>query len=228
MFERKEITGFYKMYQLLIFDWDGTLMDSQARIVACLQDAARDTGIEVPSASAARDIIGLGLREAMQSLFPAANDSQHDMLVERYREHFLVLNQSRSELFPGVETVLRELLENNYRLAVATGKSRRGLDRELEETGLGSYFLSTRCADEAFSKPHPQMLHDILDELGMDAQASLVIGDTEYDMQMAKNAGAAALGVSYGVHETERLLAHGAESCIDEFEQLMQWLHNQQ
>ena len=214
------------MFQLIVFDWDGTLMDSQARIVACIQDSARDVGIDVPTADKARDIIGLGLHEAIERLFPGTTETQRKQLVERYREHFLVINEARSQLFPGVEPVLKQLLETNFQLAVATGKSRKGLDRELEETGLGDYFLSTRCADEAFSKPHPKMLQDILEDLGVHPSVSLVVGDTEYDMQMAMNAGSSALGVSYGVHDAERLVRHGARACIDEIVELTDWLHH--
>lgn len=199
-------------------------MDSQARIVSCLQDAARDVDIAVPSKESACEIIGLGLREAIERLFPLATNYQHARIVERYREHFLVLNQSRSQLFPGVAKVLEDLVESDHQLAVATGKSRRGLDRELEETGLGQYFLATRCADEAFSKPHPQMLYDILEDLGHTPNTVLVVGDTEYDMQMAANANVAGLGVSYGVHDVDRLHAAGAQHCIDEIEQLTAWL----
>ena len=212
------------MYQLLVFDWDGTLMDSQARIVACIQSAASDLDIAVPNDRQARDIIGLGLNEAVARLFPDHDAGTHRQLADRYREHFLVLNQSKSELFPDAERVLSSLLGSDYLMAVATGKSRRGLKRELEETGLESLFHATRCADEAHSKPHPQMLNDILDELGVAPQDALVIGDTEYDMQMASNAGTAALGVSFGVHETERLLKHGAITCIDALSDLPKWL----
>ena len=212
------------MYQLLVFDWDGTLMDSQARIVACIQSAADDLDLAIPDDRQARDIIGLGLMEAVARLFPEHDTPMHRRLADRYREHFLVLNQSRSELFPQAEQVLRELSGSDFLMAVATGKSRRGLKRELEETGLESLFHATRCADEAHSKPHPQMLNDILDELGMAPEAALVIGDTEYDMQMAMNAGVSALGVSFGVHDSERLLEHGALKCIDALTELPGWL----
>lgn len=212
------------MYQLLVFDWDGTLMDSQARIVACLQSAAVDLEITTPDSHQARDVIGLGLLEAVAQLFPDQDAAMHQRLADRYREHFLVLNQSRSELFPQAREVLHELAEKEYLMAVATGKSRRGLKRELEESGLEPLFHSTRCADEAHSKPHPQMLNDILDELGIAPHDALVIGDTEYDMQMASNAKTAALGVSFGVHEKERLLEQGALACIDTLPELPMWL----
>ena len=212
------------MYNLVVFDWDGTLMDSEARIVSCLQAAARDLAVAVPSESASREVIGLGLAEAMATLFPAEASDMHERLALRYREHFLVLNQSRSQLFPGVRETLGALRSADYFLAVATGKSRRGLDRELEETGLGSLFHATRCADETFSKPHPQMLLEVIDELGAARAATLMVGDTEYDMQMAANAGTAALGVTYGVHAPDRLLAMGALHTLDRIDELAGWL----
>ena len=212
------------MYKLIVFDWDGTLMDSQARIVACLQDAARDVGVPVPNNTQARDVIGLGLQEAIARLFSASNSQQQADLVDAFRQHFLHVNTIESQLFPGVSDVLHDLREANFLLAIATGKSRRGLDRDLRETAIAEYFVASRCADETHSKPHPQMLLDILDELGMPAPASLVVGDTEYDMQMARNAGAAGLGVTYGMHDLERLLAQGAHDTIDAIHELTPWL----
>ncbi len=212
------------MYKLIVFDWDGTLMDSQARIVACLQDAARDVGVSVPNNAQARDVIGLGLQEAIARLFATTNTQQQAALVDAFRQHFLHQNTIESQLFPGVVEVLQNLHEADFLLAVATGKSRRGLDRDLQETGIAKYFVASRCADETHSKPHPQMLLDILDELGMPAPASLVVGDTEYDMQMARNAGAAGLGVTYGMHDLERLLAQGAHDTINAIDELIPWL----
>lgn len=211
------------MYQLLVFDWDGTLMDSEAKIVACLQAAAIDLEIEPPPEEKARQVIGLGLIEAVERLFPELPSTQHQPLADRYREHFLVLNKALSRLFPQAREVL-EQLSSDYLLAVATGKSRRGLEKELDETGLRPLFHTSRCADETFSKPHPQMLQEILDELGMIPADSLVIGDTEFDMQMAGNAGVPALGVSYGVHDSERLLHHGALHCLDAIYELPEWV----
>jgi len=212
------------MFELLVFDWDGTLMDSEARIVACMQAAAVDLGVEAPSDAATREIIGLGLQEAVRGLFPALAADMHERLALRYREHFLVINQSRSKLFAGVEETLTTLHSSGYLLGVATGKSRRGLDRELEETGLGGLFHATRCADETFSKPHPQMLEELMDELGVAASTTLMVGDTEYDMQLASNAGAAALGVTYGVHAPERLMAQGALATVGGIGELIGWL----
>lgn len=212
------------MYELIVFDWDGTLMDSEATIVYCLQMAARDLGVTEPDARRARDVIGLGLHQAVASLFPEADEPLVDALAQQYRRHFLQEDREPSPLFTGARELLRELAARDYFLAVATGKSRRGLDMELAHTGLGEYFHATRCADEAFSKPHPQILLDVLDRLGMDSGQALMIGDTEYDMQMAANAGSDAIGVSFGVHSAERLREHGALAVVDDLQQVLHWL----
>jgi phosphoglycolate phosphatase len=209
---------------LLVFDWDGTLMDSEARIVACIQAAIADLGLEPREVATIRNIIGLGLHEAINTLYPDSNGSLDEAMTERYRYHFLTANPTKSELFVGAEETVRALHEAGYMLAVATGKGRRGLDMVLEETGLGQYFLATRCADETFSKPHPQMLEELMDELGVEPSETLMIGDTEYDMQMAVNARTRALAVSYGVHEKERLLRHSPLHCLDDISELNGWL----
>ena len=211
-------------YRLLVFDWDGTLMDSQARIVACLQAAAADLGIPVPAPTAARDVIGLGLREAVERLFPDAGPGEVTELADRYRHHFLGDHPTPSTLFPGVIETLEGLAEAGYLLGIATGKSRRGLDTVLVETGLGPLFHASRCADETFSKPHPQMLEEVMAVLGAGPADTLMIGDTEYDMQMARNARVPALAVGYGVHAADRLLAEGALACLERIDQLPGWL----
>ncbi len=211
-------------YQLLIFDWDGTLMDSEARIVACAQAAAQDIGIEVPSDAAVRNIIGLGLKEAFEVLFPEHNQQTMARFVERYRHHFLHVDETPSALFAGVQRMLENLLAEDFLLAVATGKGRPGLNLVLDETQLGSFFHATRTADETFSKPNPEMLFQLLNELGVEAKDALMIGDTEYDLQMATNARMPSLAVSYGVHEVERLMGHDPVSCVDSINQMEQWL----
>lgn len=213
-----------RQYDLIVFDWDGTLMDSEAKIVRCMQAAAADVGIADPGADAIRNIIGLGLGEAMQSLFPAELAAGHARLVERYRVHFLELDSTDMPLFPGVAEDLARLNDQGYLLAIATGKARRGLNRVLDETGMRHLFASSRCADEAFSKPHPKMLEDILDETGIEAGRALMVGDTVYDMQMARNAQVAGLAVSYGVHARERLLECGALACLDSFPDVCEWV----
>lgn len=211
---------------LLVFDWDGTLMDSEARIVACMQAAIDDLGLEPRDVVAVRNIIGLGLHEAIMALYSGCDNSLVSSMTDRYRYHFLTANPTQSELFSGAEKTVRELSEAGYLLAVATGKGRRGLDKVLEETGLGQYFHATRCADETFSKPHPQMLEELMEELGAEPAETLMIGDTEYDMQMAVNARTHSLAVSYGVHEKVRLLKHNPLHCLDAIDELGAWIQS--
>ena len=206
--------------ELLIFDWDGTLMDSEARIVACIQAAAADLTFEIPDANNARNIIGLGLREAILTLFPGLDEGNIAEMAERYRHHFLRENETPSALFPGAEETIRELVGRGYLLAVATGKGRHGLDLVLESTGLADCFHATRCAGETFSKPHPEMLLQILDQLGVSPESALMIGDTVYDLQMASNAGVTGVAVSYGVHSLARLLAHEPLLYLDDIREL--------
>lgn len=213
-----------RKYDLIIFDWDGTLMDSIDKIVRCMTAAAGDIGVADPGTAAIRHIIGLGLTEAMQALYPALDAIQHARLTERYREHFLHRDPTPMPLFPGVDEGLRQLDSQDYLLAVATGKARRGLDRVLDETAMRGLFSATRCADEAYSKPHPKMLEDILEVTGVAPQRALMVGDTTYDMQMAQNAGVAGLGVSYGVHTQDDLMQHGALACLDTFDQVCAWI----
>jgi len=211
-------------FKLIVFDWDGTLMDSEARIVNCIQAAFGDVGEPPPSREASRNVIGLGLAEAMAKLWPEGHDVKRLQVVERYRYHFLDANETPSTLFPGALELVDWLVERDYLLAVATGKSRRGLSDALEGTGLGDRFHATRCADETFSKPHPEMLLQLMDELGVKGSDTLMVGDTEYDMQMARNAGASALAVCYGVHDRERLLAQRPLDCLDALHDMRPWL----
>lgn len=211
-------------YGLIVFDWDGTLMDSEARIIDCMQAAVSDLGLAPPSRQRIRDIIGLGLKEAVETLLPSTEPEAVEEITLRYRHHFLEENTTPSVLFPGAQAVVEWLRTRGYLLAVATGKGRRGLDRALRETGLGGSFHATRCADETRSKPHPAMLLEIMNELGVSAQDTLMVGDTEYDVLMAKNAGASAMAVSYGVHERTRLLAHRPVGCVDDLFALRDWL----
>jgi len=215
-----------KAYELLVFDWDGTLMDSESRIVSCMRAAITDLGLELPDDGSISNIIGLGLKEAICMLFPAADEMLVKEVTGRYRHHFLFENRTPTPLFSGAKEVLHALKSEGYLLAVATGKGRPGLDRVLNSTELDQVFHATRCADEAFSKPHPDMLLQILDELGVQAADALMIGDTEYDMQMANNAGTAALAVSYGVHSMERLLQHKPLGCLDAISEVSNWLSN--
>lgn len=211
-------------FKLLVFDWDGTLMDSEAQIVSCMQAAAADLSVPVPDQEAVRNIIGLGLSEAITALFSISDEAFISRLVERYRHYFLGKDSIPSTLFSGADTVVRQLGSQGYMLAVATGKGRQGLDKVLAETELGDCFLATRCADETFSKPHPEMLNQIMDELGVMPEETLMIGDTEYDLQMASNAKTDSLAVSYGVHSLERLMQHNPLGYIDRITDLIGWL----
>jgi len=211
-------------FTLLVFDWDGTLMDSTAGIIVCVGLAATNLNREVPSDDAIRNIIGLGLKESVMELFPGSDDAQVWRVVERYRRHYFDRDRTMSELFPGAENVLRELHGQGFMMAVATGKGREGLDKVLAHTGLEELFHTSRCADEAFSKPHPDMLLQIMDELGVDGGETLMVGDTEYDMQMANSASANRLAVSYGAHEYQRLMQHDPLGCLDDIRDIIPWL----
>ena len=213
-----------KQFDLIVFDWDGTLMDSTATIVASMQAAARDLGLPVPDDRAASHVIGLGLQDAMQSVLPGLDPKSYPRMVERYRYHYLAQDQTLT-LFDGVREMLDDLASQGYFLAVATGKSRVGLSRALSTVGLMSVFDSTRCADETFSKPHPAMLQEITRELGQDMRRTVMIGDTTHDLLMAGNAGAAGFGVHYGApprHELEAMSPlFGANSVLE----LHAWLN---
>ncbi len=213
-------------FKLIVFDWDGTLMDSEAKIVACMQAAFADNGAPVPSPDLARNVIGLGLAQAMAQLLPAASATLCERVVERYRYHYLGGDQTPSSLFPGARELVDSLLQREHLLAVATGKSRRGLDHALADTGLADRFQATRCADETFSKPRPEMLLQIMDELGVAAEDTLMVGDTEYDMEMARNAGTSALAVAYGVHARARLLAQGPLDCLESLGEIGPWIES--
>jgi len=199
-------------------------MDSAAKIAACMQAAAKAAELPIPSTNEAKSIIGLGLMEAAAMLFPKASDNQHQALVEAYRYQFLTADKTDQQLFDGVEQGLVKLEQAGAILAVATGKSRVGLDRALTATGLAKYFTVTRCADETRSKPHPQMLHEILEFTAIEANKAIMVGDTSFDLDMAQHAKMAGLGAGYGVHSRETLLNSGALSVQTSYSQLIDWL----
>lgn len=202
--------------ELIIFDWDGTLMDSEQAIVHCMQLAIRDMAVEPRSDQEISNIIGLGLLEAVSALYPGSGEGFAHQLADHYREHWFHISHGRNNLFPGVLALLEQLQSDGVQIAVATGKSRRGLDLVLQETALESTFHATRCADETQSKPHPQMLFEILEELSIAPESALMVGDTEYDMEMATRAEMAAIAVCYGVHSAERLQRHNPVACIEQ------------
>ncbi|MCF6217486.1 MAG: HAD-IA family hydrolase [Gammaproteobacteria bacterium] len=213
-----------KSYALIVFDWDGTLMDSEAKIVNAMQAAIADVVMPFRSREQIKDIIGLGLQEALSALFDGIDEAQSIQLIDAYRHHFLFADETPMPMFEGVGRLLETLNKQAYWLAVATGKSRKGLDRVLDECNLRHYFHVTRCADECFSKPHPLMMEEIMAFVGVTSNETLMVGDSEYDMLMAKNAGVDALAVSYGVHEKKRLLDCGALGCLDDIRELHDWL----
>lgn len=210
-------------YELIIFDWDGTLMDSVPRIVSCMQAAALEAEWGALTAAEVEDIIGLGLPEAIAQLCPGILPAQAERLRERYAHHFVQADATPMAFFGGVEAHIARLRgHEQQRLAVATGKSRRGLDRIFAETGSGAWFHASRTADETRSKPHPQMLSELLAELAVPVDRALMVGDTEYDLEMAKAIGMDRVGVSYGVHTPERLamsepkwIAHSVDELFD-------------
>lgn len=212
-----------KRYELIVFDWDGTLMDSAAMIVDSVQSAARDLGLAPPSEERARHIIGLGLGDALRHALPDLPEDHYPELVERYRHHYLSRDHQLT-LFAGAAALVRELAENGFRLGVATGKSRKGLDRALGHTGLGGFFNGTRCADECHSKPHPQMIEELMDELAVAPEQTLMIGDTTHDLLMARNAGVDAVAVSYGAHPRAGLAEVNYRYCADSVADLQAWL----
>lgn len=212
-------------YKLLVFDWDGTLMDSQGEIVYCFQSAAKDLGLDIPSQDSIHNIIGIGMKQAVQSIFPSAqSDDDIQEIVDAYRKHYFHPDKVPSELFEGIFEMLVGLEQQGYYLAVATSKGRRGLDIALERTGLDKVFHTTRCIDEAQSKPHPQMLLDAIDIVGVDTNEALMIGDTEYDLQMANNAGVHSVGVMCGAHDKEQLHACSPRTILAHTNELDDWL----
>jgi len=216
-----------KEIKLLIFDWDGTLMDSVMHIVDCMRNVIRGLGLEPRTDDEMKNIIGLGMREAIYALYPDQQSPDFaDRFTAEYRTYFFSDNAPQ-QLFDGAVATLEELQQKGYYLAIATGKSRRGLDQVLSETGIGELFLQSRCADETRSKPHPQMLEEILHNLEVAPHQALMIGDTEYDMEMARNAGVHPVGVSYGVHESSRLQKYQPLHILDTIEELPSWLSGQ-
>lgn len=193
-----------RRFDLIVFDWDGTLFDSTASIVRCMQAACADLGLPVPDAERAAYVIGLGLHEALQHAVPGLDPARYPELGLRYRHHYAA-RQHELDLFPGTAEMLQALKRRNRWLAVATGKTRRGLDDALQAVNLQEVFDGTRTADETAGKPDPRMLLELMREFGVGPDRTLMIGDTSHDLQMAVNAGAARVGVSYGAHGGDAL-----------------------
>lgn len=210
-------------YSLLVFDWDGTLFDSAAVIADCIQQAARDMALPIPDSGTARHVIGLGLNDSLRHAMPALPPDRYEEFLAIYRAYFLEREDSLS-LFPGIEQLLGDLKRRGHRLAVATGKPRRGLERALQASGIGALFAASRCGDETRPKPDPAMLLELLQEFEIDPASGLMIGDTTHDLQMARNAGIEAVAVSYGAHSGEALRAFEPRACVASVEELRQWL----
>lgn len=212
-----------RRYSLVVFDWDGTLVDSTAIIARAIQDALRDMGEPVPDEIAARFVIGLGLDDAIGNVAPALPKARYRELAMLYRKHFLA-REIDIPLFEGAADLLGDLEATGHLLAVATGKSRAGLDHALERSGLGARFQATRCGDEGFPKPHPDMLLHLMDRLGVAPRETLMIGDTIHDIELARNAGVDAVAVAYGAHRHGDLLAASPLEVVGSIGALRAWL----
>ena len=211
-------------YDLLVFDWDGTVMDSVGPIVACTVATLAELGLPPVPEERIREAIGLGMRETIERLAPEATAAEAARVHECYRTLWVESYRHRLVLFEGAADLLAGLAGDGYLLAVATAKSRRGLDHDLATSGLATCFHATRTADEAFSKPHPKMLLDLLDELGVGASRALMVGDAVWDLQMAANAGVPAVAVCSGACTREELLGHAPLACLPGIGHLAAWL----
>ena len=210
-------------YDLIIFDWDGTLANSTQLIVDAICKGSVDVGLPEPTQAAASGIIGLGFREATYDLFGQIPDAQLAELTARYT-YYYGLGEDHIPLFDGVTEAVTHLTEKGVPLAVATGKGRRGLNKALANSGIAHHFIATRSVDECHSKPNPQMILDLMDEVAAKPERTLMVGDTSFDLQMAKNANVASLGVTYGAHPLERLLPHWPLAHFEKFTDLSTWL----
>ena len=198
-------------------------MDSTAVIAGSIQSACRDLGLTVPSNEAARHVIGMGLTQALRHAVPDALETMYHPLTERYRHHFLS-QENAMPMFALAQETIAELRSAGYSLAVATGKSRHGLNRAMQASAMQSYFHTSRTADETFSKPHPAMLHEIMAELDVEPKQTLMVGDTTHDLQMAINAGVDAIGMTHGAHPEDQLRALRPLALLDDFVALRAWL----
>lgn len=210
-------------FDLLVFDWDGTLADSTQAIVNAINCACQDANLPQPSRQASCDIIGLELKQAMHILFEDASEETVRQLAAGYHYHYDRLQEEVS-LFTGVAEALQELTDAGHMIAVASGKGRKGLHHAIDTSGVAHLILTSRNADDCFSKPHPQMLHEIMDELGVAPERAVMVGDTLFDLQMANNAKIAGLGVTYGAQTLGSLLPHSPLATFDSFATLHAWL----
>jgi phosphoglycolate phosphatase len=212
-----------KQFDLIVWDWDGTLADSTGMITKAVVDAAEQVGLPKLDPAAARNIIGLGLKESIHALFGDLPADLAQKLAMQYSANYYA-GESEIPLFAGAKDTIIELNRRGFKLAVATGKGRRGLNLALEHCGLGNYFHATRTVDECFSKPHPQMLDELMDILVATPERTLMIGDTSYDLQMAKNASVQAVAVTFGAHSHDKLSSHNSIASFHQFDELSAWL----
>ena len=212
-----------RRYDLIVWDWDGTIIDSTPTIVNCIQQACRDLGFKEPDDTLASSVIGLGIQDSLRRAVPWIEPMHFPKLTDRFRYHYLAKDHEL-HLFEGIRELLEDLRNEGYLLGVATGKSRAGLDRSLEFHQLGHVFHETRTADESFSKPHPGMLLELSDVMQVPTRRMLMIGDTTHDLDMANNAGVDAIAVTYGAHPPDTLREAKSLSHVDNVSQLSQWL----
>ncbi|RLU01447.1 HAD family hydrolase [Ketobacter sp.] len=212
-------------YQLIVFDWDGTLMNSLSRIADCMQAAARDLALTPATDQQVHDVVGLALDIAIQRLHPQLDGHQVAQMRERYSHHYVVAESTPSPFYGGIPEMLGSLSAKGALLSVATGKSRKGLSRVFAAHGVESLFHSSRCADETRSKPEPDMLLEILAMHGLNPDQAVMVGDTEFDLEMARRAGVDSVGVTWGAHDITRLQRHHPKVCVDSVASLSNWLH---
>ena len=212
-----------RRFDLIAFDWDGTLFDSTGLITRCIQQACRDVGVAVPSDADAAYVIGLGLHDALRHAAPGLAPARYPELGQRYRDHYFA-RQHELVLFEGTLAMLQDLKARQHHVTVATGKSRRGLDEALATSQLRGLFDGSRTADETASKPHPQMLLELMSEFGAGTERTLMIGDTTHDLQMARNAGVARVGVSFGAHGFESFAEFEPLTVAHSTRELHDWL----
>jgi phosphoglycolate phosphatase len=211
--------------KVIVFDWDGTLVDSEAHIVSCLTFAAAQQSLPQLGYDRYKSIIGLGMHEALLALYPDLNEHQLVAMRESYSAHFTRSTKNETQLFKGVRDTLEALTKKGIRLAVATGKSRRGLERAKQVTKLGHYFEQERCADETKSKPNPLMLQELQHYFDVAFDEMLMVGDTSFDMEMAYNAGIPSVGVSYGVHDPKTFMQWQPQAIVDNLSDLLTLSH---
>jgi len=212
-----------KQFDLIVWDWDGTLADSTAMITVALLKAAEQVGLPALSRKQASSIIGLGLRESIEALYGQIPKEQAQALAAQYTANYYA-GESEIPLFEGATDTIKALSKRGFKLAVATGKGRRGLNLALEHCGLAQYFLATRTVDECLSKPHPQMLDELMDHFVVMPERTLMIGDTSYDLQMAQNAGVKSIGLTYGAQSADQWQHLNPIAQFDEFSSLSAWL----